>query len=87
MLCNASNDTQHLHDLTAEIEHLNQELVHFSTVVHQPDDTPSVFAQRRALQAQFQRALDTQDAHMGISGQGSRSSSMTTDTESQWNGH
>jgi len=84
---NASDDDQHLHELATEIEHLNQELAHFSTIVHHPDDSPSVFAQRRALQAQLQRALDTQDAHTGISGQGSHSSSMTTDTESQWNGH
>ena len=79
---NTSDDAQLLHELTAEIEHLTQELAHLSTSVHHPDDSPSVFAQRRALQAQLQRALDTQDAHMGISGQGSRSSSMTTDTES-----
>ena len=79
---NASDDDQHLHELTTEIEHLNQELAHLSTIVHHPDDTPSVFAQRRALQAQLQRALDTQDAHMGSSGHGMRSSSLTTDTES-----
>ena len=82
MLRNASDDDQHLHELTAEIEHLNQELARLSTTVHHPDDTPSVFAQRRALQAQLQRALDTQDAHMGISGHGPLSSSLTTDTES-----
>jgi hypothetical protein len=41
-----------------------------------------VFAQRRALQAQLQRALDTQDAHMGSSGHGPHPSRMTTDTES-----
>ncbi len=81
MLRNASDDAQHLHELMAEIEHLNQELAHLSTIVHHPDDSPSVFAQRRALQAQLQRALDTQDAHMGISGQGS-CFSITTDAES-----
>ena len=79
---NASDDDQHLHELTTEIEHLNQELAHFSTIVHHPDDSPSVFAQRRALQAQLQRALDTQDAHMGSSGHGTRSGSLTIDTES-----
>ncbi len=82
MLRNASSDTQHLHDLTAEIEHLNQELAHLSTIVHHPDDSPSVFAQRRALQAQLQRALDARDAHLGLSGSGPRPSSVTMDTES-----
>ncbi len=78
---NASDDAQHLHELTAEIEHLNQELAHLSTIVHHPDDIPSVFAQRRALQAQLHRALDAWDAHMGISGQAPRPSSMSTDAE------
>ncbi len=82
MLRNASDDAQHLHELTAEIEHLNQELAHLSTIVHHPDDIPSVFAQRRALQAQLQRALEARDARIGISGDGPRPSSMTTDTES-----
>ncbi len=79
MLRNALDEAQHLHELTAEIEHLNQELVHLSTIVHHPDDSPSVFAQRRALQARLQRA---QDALMGISGHGPRSSRLTTDTAS-----
>ncbi len=79
---NASDDAHHLHDLTAEIEHLTQELAHLSTIVHHPDDTPSVFAQRKALQAQLHSALEARDACAGISGHGLRSSSMTTDTES-----
>lgn len=79
---NASDDDQHLHELTAEIEHLNHQLAHLCTIVHHPDDSPSVFTQRRALQTQLQRALDTQHAHIGITGHGSPSSSMTTDTES-----
>ena len=79
---NASDDTQHPHDLAAEIEHLNQELAHLSTIVHHPDDTPSVFAQRKALQAQLHRALEARDVRMGISGDDPRPSSMTTDTES-----
>ncbi len=78
---NASDDVQHLHELTAEIEHLNGELAHLSTIVHHPDDIPSVFAQRRALQAQLQRALDAQDALMEINGRRPRPSSLTTDTE------
>ena len=80
---NASDDAQHLHDLTAEIDHLNQELAHLSTIVHHPDDIPSVFAQRRALQVQLQHALDAQDARMGITGDRTRSSSMSTDTETR----
>ncbi len=79
---NASDDAQHLHELTVEIEHLNQELAHLSTIVHHPDDSPSVFAQRRALQAQLQRALDAQDALMEISGHGPRPSRSTTGMES-----
>ncbi len=78
---NASDDAQHLHELTAEIEHLNGELAHLSTIVHHPDDSPSVFAQRRALQAQLQRALDAREGHAPIRGHGPRSSSMSTDTE------
>ena len=78
---NASDDAQHLHDLTAEVEHLNQELAHLSTIVHHPDDSPSVFAQRRALQAHLQHALDAQDARMGITGHRPRPSSMSTDAE------
>ncbi len=72
MLRNASDDNQHLHKLTAEIEHLTQELAHLSTIVHHPDDTPSVFAQRRALQAQLQSALQARDGRMGLSGDGPR---------------
>ena len=78
---NASDDDQHLHELTAEIEHLNQELAHLTTTVHHPDDIPSVFAQRRALQAQLERALEARDVLMDISPHGPRPSSMTTDTE------
>ncbi len=79
---NTSDDAQHLHELTAEIEHLTQELAHLSTIVHHPDDIPSVFARRRVLQTQLQRALDAQDALIGISGHGPRSSNLTTDMES-----
>ncbi len=78
---NASDD-QHLHELIAEIEHINQELAHLSTIVHHPDDTPSVFAQRKALQAQLHSALEARDARMGISGDDPRLSGLTTDTES-----
>ena len=79
---NTSDDAQRLHDLTTEIEHLNQELAHLSTIVHHPDDTPSVFAQRRALQAQLHHALEVRDARMGIAGDGPRPSGLTIDTES-----
>ncbi len=79
---NASDDDQHLHELAGEIEHLNQELAHLSTIVHHPDDIPSVFTQRKALQTQLQRALDTQNTNMGITEHSPRSSSLTTDTES-----
>ncbi len=82
MLRNASDDAQHLHELTAEIEHLNQELAHLSTIVHHPDDTPSVFAQRKALQAQLHSALEARDVRMGISGDGPCPSGLATDTES-----
>ncbi len=81
MLRNASDDAQHLHEVAAEIEHLNQELAHLSTIVHHPDDSPSVFAQRKALQTQLHRALEARDASMSISRDGPRPSSLTTDTE------
>ncbi len=79
---NTSDDAQHLRELTAEIEHLNQELAHLSTIVHHPDDTPSVFAQRKALQAQLHSAREARDARMGISGDGPPPGSTTTDAES-----
>ncbi len=78
---NTSDDAQHLHELTAEIEHLTQELAHLSTIVHHPEDTPSVFVQRKALQAQLHRAHEARDTRMGVFGDGLSPSSMTTDTE------
>ncbi len=68
MSCNVSEDDQYLQKLTTEIEHLIQKLAHLRTMVHHPEDTPSVFEQRKALRTRLYHALEARDARVGISG-------------------